>query len=72
MSGKVIAGIALIVIGGLILAYQGFSYTQREKKVDLGPIQISADEKKTVPLPPILGGVLVLGGVVVLVTARKS
>jgi len=72
MNGKVIAGIALIVIGGLIIAFQGISWTQKEKKVDMGPIQISADEKKSIPLPPILGGVLVLGGIVVLVTSRKS
>lgn len=71
MSGKTIAGIALLVIGGLILAYQGFTYT-RPETTKIGPIKIETTEEKTVPLPPILGGVLVLGGVVLLVTAKKS
>lgn len=71
MNGKIVAGIVLIALGGLILAYQGFTYTKREKIVDLGPIQATADVEKSVSLPPILGGVLILGGLVVLVTGRK-
>lgn len=70
MNGRTIAGIALLVIGGLILAYQGFTYTKPET-TKIGPIKIETQEEKTVPLPPILGGVLVLGGIVILVTGRK-
>jgi hypothetical protein len=68
-----IAGIVLIVLGLAALAYQGFSYTSREKIVDIGPFQASADTEKTVPLPPIVGIVAVVGGVALLVAgSRKS
>jgi hypothetical protein len=68
-------GILLIVLGGLALAYQGFSYTTREKVIALGPISASVDEKHTVPLPPILGGLAIAAGVVILLrsgTARRA
>jgi len=72
MKPSVLAGIALIVLGAIALAYQGFTYTTREKKVDLGPIEIVDEDRKTIPLPPILGGLALVGGVVLLaVGARK-
>ncbi len=68
-----IAGIVLIVLGALALAYGGFSYTKREKIVDLGPIQATAETKETVPLPPVLGAIALAGGIVMLVMgSRKS
>jgi hypothetical protein len=68
-----IAGIVLIVLGALALAYGGFSYTKREKIVDLGPIQATAETKETVPLPPVLGALALAGGIVMLVMgSRKS
>jgi len=55
------------------LAYQGITYTTREKVVDLGPLKITADKEKSIPLPPILGALALAGGVVlVIVGARKS
>ncbi len=66
-----IVGIILIVIGIVALAYGGFSYTKREKIIDAGPLQVSADKEKTVPLPPILGGLCLVGGVVLLVAGGK-
>ena len=66
-----IAGIALIVIGLIALAYGGFSYTQREKVIDLGPLQASTETKKTVPLPPIFGGVAVAAGVALLIAGQR-
>ncbi len=48
-----IVGLILIAIGIIALAYGGFSYTKREKVIDAGPLQVSADKEKTVPLPPI-------------------
>ena len=59
-------GVILIVLGLVALAYQGISYTTREKVVDLGPIEASKETKKTIPLPPILGIVAVAGGVLLL------
>jgi uncharacterized membrane protein YidH (DUF202 family) len=64
-------GVVLIVLGVLALAYGGFTYTHEKKVVDLGPIQASKKETSTVPLPPILGVVAILGGGILLVTAKK-
>lgn len=66
-------GIALIVLGAIALAYQGITYTTREKVVDLGPLKVTAQKEKTIPLPPILGGLALAGGIVLVVVAsRKS
>jgi uncharacterized membrane protein HdeD (DUF308 family) len=62
MSAKTI-GVILIVLGLVALAYQGISYTTREKVVDLGPIEASKETKETIPLPPIVGIVSIVGGI---------
>jgi hypothetical protein len=54
------------------LVWGGFSYTKKEKVVDAGPIQISADKQHDVNWPPYVGGIILVAGVVVLVTAKKS
>lgn len=64
-------GIVLIVVGVIALAYGGITYTHQKKVVDLGPIQASKKETSTVPLPPILGVVAILGGGVLLFTGKK-
>jgi len=68
-----IIGIIFIVIGIIALAYQGLTYTTKEKVVDLGPLKVEAKREKTIPLPPILG-VLALGAgvVMVVVGGRKG
>jgi hypothetical protein len=66
-------GVGLIILGVLALAYQGITYTTREKIIDLGPLKASVDKERTIPLPPILGALALAGGVVlVIVGARKS
>lgn len=65
-------GILLLVIGAAMLIWTGFTYTRKEKVVDAGPIQISADRQHSVNWPPYAGGLLVIGGIVLLVTARKG
>jgi len=65
-------GIILIVIGILAFAYQGISFTTREKVVDLGPIQMTAEKTRTLPLPPIVGGISLVGGIVLLVVGKKK
>lgn len=73
MKAVTLIGVALIVLGVLVLAYQGITYTTREKVVDLGPLKITADKENSIPLPPIVGVLAVAGGVVlVIVGARKS
>lgn len=67
-----IIGIILIAIGIIALAYGGFSYTKREKVIDAGPLQVSADREKTVPLPPILGGICLVGGIVLVVVGSRQ
>jgi hypothetical protein len=65
-------GIVLLIIGVFSLAYQGFTYTTQKKVVDIGPIQATKQEHHTVPLPPILGALALIGGVVVLVSDRRN
>lgn len=70
-SGVLIVAIVLIAIGVVSLAYQGITYTTREKVLDLGPIKATADKERTIPLPPILGGLALAGGVVLLVVGAR-
>jgi uncharacterized membrane protein len=72
MSTTNIIGILLIVLGVLALAYQGITYTTREKVIDLGPIKATKETEKTIPLPPILGGAALAGGVVLLIAGARS
>ena len=65
-------GILLIVLGGLALAYQGFNYTHQEKVLDLGPIHATAEKQERVSIPPILGGLALVGGIVLLVVGGKK
>ncbi len=67
-----IVGLILIAIGIIALAYGGFSYTKREKVIDAGPLQVSANREKTVPLPPILGGICLVGGIVLVVVGTRN
>jgi len=67
-----IVGIILIAIGIIALAYGGFTYTKREKIIDAGPLQVSADREKTIPLPPILGGACLIGGIVLVLAGNKK
>ena len=52
MKSASLVGIVLIALGIIAFVFQGFTYTTREKAVDLGPLQVTKEEKKTVPLPP--------------------
>jgi len=63
--------IALIVLGVIGLAYGGFTYTTREKVVDIGPIHATHDESHTIPLPPIAGAIALIGGIAILATSRS-
>jgi uncharacterized membrane protein len=68
-----ILGIALIVLGVVSLAYQGITYTTQEKVIDLGPLKATVEKKETIPLPPLLGGLSLVGGIVLLIVGgRKS
>jgi uncharacterized membrane protein len=73
MKPMIVVGILLIVLGGLALTYQGFNYTHQEKVLDVGPIHATADKQDRVSIPPILGGLVLVGGIALLVVgARKK
>jgi uncharacterized membrane protein len=72
MKPMVVLGILLIVLGGLALAYQGFTYTHQEKILDAGPIHATAEKHDRVSIPPIFGGVALVGGIVLLVVGTKK
>jgi uncharacterized membrane protein len=67
-----IIGLLLVVIGAVMLIWTGFTYTKREKVIDAGPIHLSADKQESVNWPPYAGGILLVGGILVLVTGKKS
>ena len=71
MKPLAIVGILLIILGVVALAYQGFTYTTKEKVIDVGPVKVEAEKHKTVPLPPVLGVVALLGGVILLVASAR-
>ena len=72
MKTNTVLAIMLIAIGILALTYQGITYTTQEKIVDLGPIQMTAKKQKTLPLPPVVGIVTLVGGIVLLVLGKKN
>ena len=73
MKPATIIGILLIVLGVVGFALGGFSFTQKEKVLDVGPIEATAEDKETVPIPPLLAGLALVGGVVlVAASARRT
>jgi hypothetical protein len=67
-----LAGIVLIVLGALALAYQGFSYTRHEHVMDVGPMHITTETQDRVPISPIVGGLALVGGIALLVIGNKK
>jgi uncharacterized membrane protein SirB2 len=67
-----LVGIIFIVLGVLALAYQGIRYTTQEKLIDIGPLKVTAAEKKTIPLPPIVGGIALVAGIVLILADRTK
>ena len=67
-----IVGIILIVLGIVAFVFQGITYTTQKNVINVGPIHATAEEKKTIPLPPVLGAIALVGGIVLLVAAGKK
>jgi hypothetical protein len=72
MKAAVIVGVLLIALGIVSLTYQGITYTTHKRVVDIGPLQATTEQHKTIPLPPILGGISLVGGIILLAAGRKS
>jgi hypothetical protein len=65
-----IIGIILMIFGIVTLGYQGFTYTQREKIAQLGDIEVTANQEKTVYFPPAVGGLSLIAGVILVIVGR--
>jgi hypothetical protein len=72
MKPMSLIGIALVVLGVLALVYQGFSYTRTKDVLDIGPIHATADTREHVPLPPIVGGLALLSGAILIAMGAKQ
>jgi uncharacterized membrane protein HdeD (DUF308 family) len=66
-----IVGILLIVLGVIALAYGGITYTRREKVIDIGPIQATTERRETIPLPPVLGALALVGGIALMIADAR-
>ena len=72
MKPVTLIGIVLLVLGVLALAYQGISYTRQEKILDIGPIHATAETHERIPLSPVIGGLVMVGGIVLLVMGARQ
>ncbi|HWP59432.1 MAG TPA: hypothetical protein VNL14_16180 [Candidatus Acidoferrales bacterium] len=72
MKASVVVGIILIALAILSFGYQGITYTKREKVVDLGPIEATAAKRETIPLPPIVGAIALVGGIALIVAGSRA
>ena len=72
MRGTVLLGVILLLAGLAGLAWPVISYTKTEKVVDLGPVEVTAQREKHVPVPPIVGGLAAVAGLVIIVTSSRK
>ncbi len=72
MKTTVLLGIVLIALGIVAFGYQGITYTTKEKVVDVGPLKVTTEKAHTLPLPPIVGAIALVGGIVLLVVGRRQ
>ena len=72
MKTNTLIGIILIAIGIVSFAYQGINYQTKEKVVDIGPVEVTSEKTKKIPIPPIVGAIALVGGIVLLITDRRK
>jgi len=72
MKNTLLAGVILTILGVCLLVYQGFSYTKKEKVLEIGPAKVEAETRRSVPIPPVVGWVVVAGGVVLLANGVRQ
>ena len=70
-SPVIVIGVVLIVLGVIALAYQGITYTTHEKVLEVGPLKATAEKQHTIPLPPVLGGLALAAGVVLVIAGSR-
>jgi len=71
MRTSAVAGVILIIIGVIALVFQGITYTKHKKVLQVGSFQATTEQRKTIPVSPIIGGIAVVAGVILLVAGRK-
>ena len=72
MKSQTILGLFLTIFGIIALAYHEINYTTTEKAIDLGPLQVTAEKTHTVPLPPIVGGIAMAGGILLMLSSYRK
>jgi uncharacterized membrane protein len=72
MKPIIVTGIALILLGIVGLSYNQITYTSKEKILDIGPIQATAEKEKSIPLPPLLGGLVLVAGIGLIAVGYKK
>jgi hypothetical protein len=72
MKTTTLLAVLLIALGVVALGYQGITYTTKEKVVDIGPLKVTEEKTKTIPLPPIVGAIALVGGIVLLVVGNRK
>jgi uncharacterized membrane protein YidH (DUF202 family) len=72
MKTNTLLAIILIAVGIVAFAYQGITYTTREKAIDLGPVHVTTEKTRTLPLPPIVGAIALVGGIALLIMGTKK
>jgi hypothetical protein len=72
LSASRTVGLLLVIVGVIALLYSGITYTRREKVVDIGPVEIEKQTTERIPIPPIAGGLALLGGVVLVLSSRGA
>ena len=72
MKTATVVGILLIILAVISFVYQGITYTTHKKVLDLGPVQASTTQHKTIPLSPVFGGILLVGGIVLVIVGGRN
>jgi len=72
MKTATVFGLALLLLAFMAFAYQGITYTTKEKMIDLGPLQATFDKTQTLPLTPLVGGLALIGGIALLISGARK
>jgi hypothetical protein len=72
MNVATLVGFVLLILGAIALAFEGISYTKRRETVQVGPIGATIEERETIPMSPVLGGVALVAGIALVVAGRKG